>query len=158
MFVRLLLLFVLVAGAELAVLVWVAQQTGLLVTVLIIVTTGVVGVALTRWQGVRAWKAIGNDLAAGRAPAASVIDGVMILVAGLLLLTPGLISDTCGFLLLVPRIRAVAGRRLAGFLKGRFGARFKTYVSRPDGFAQGEVIDAEFRRTDAKPIEDRRPQ
>ncbi|MGC1276192.1 MAG: FxsA family protein [Planctomycetaceae bacterium] len=154
MFIRLLLLFILVAAAELAILVWLAQQTGFLVTVLIILSTGILGAALTRWQGWRAWNAIRGDVAAGRMPAASVIDGVMILVAGAFLLTPGLLSDTCGFLLLLPPVRAVLRRPLLAYVAKRLGA----FKARAGGFAQGEVIDAEFRRADAKPIEDRTHQ
>lgn len=155
MFLRLLLLFILFAGTELTLLLWVASRVGFLVTVLIILSTAILGVSLTRWQGLRAWIAIQGDLAAGRMPAASVIDGLMILIAGTFLLTPGLISDACGFLLLVPPVRAVIGRRLVAFLKGRVGTRFQMYTARRSEFTQGEVIDAEFRRTDATPIEDR---
>jgi UPF0716 protein FxsA len=158
MLIRLLLLFILIVAAELALLLWLTQQTGFLVTVLVILGTGVLGASLARWQGLRAWNAIRSDIAAGRMPAASVVDGVMILLSGAFLLAPGLISDICGCLLLIPRIRTAVSRVLIAYFTRRLGSRLKKYGAQANGFTQGEVIDAEFRRTDIERIEDRAPK
>ena len=82
MLIRLLLLFVLVAAGELALLVWLSQQAGFAATVLVILGTGLLGAALARWQGLRAWRSIRGDVEAGRMPTATVVDGVLILLAG----------------------------------------------------------------------------
>lgn len=158
MLLRLLLLFILAAAAELALLGWLAQRAGFAATLLVIVGTGLVGASLARWQGLRAWRSIRSDLAAGRLPAASVVDGVTVLLAGALLIAPGLISDVCGFLLLIPQVRRIASRNLIHFLKRRLGAGFERFGSRVGGSAHGEIIDAEFRRTDVERIENRPPE
>ena len=70
-----------------------------------LITTGAVGAWLTRRQGLKALAAVRSDVEHGIVPAAGLLDGVLILAAGLLLLTPGLLTDTAGLLLLVPRVR-----------------------------------------------------
>jgi len=156
MLLRLLLLFTLVPIVELAILVWLTMETSLLATAAIVLSTGFIGAAVAKWQGFRAWAAIRQDLAAGRAPAASVADGVLILFAGGFLLTPGLLTDVAGFSLLIPRVRAWIRQRLLEYFRKRVEIRMQTFAARTGGFAQGEVFDAEFRRADAAPIEERR--
>lgn len=97
--------FIVVPVLELAVLFRVHDAVGTLNTLAIIVGTGVIGAILARLQGLMVVMAIQRDLAEGRMPAPRLIDGMMILVAGVLLVTPGLITDTAGFLLLVPAVR-----------------------------------------------------
>jgi UPF0716 protein FxsA len=154
MLVRLLLLFTLVPIAELAILIWLVRRTDLLTAVVLIFATGAVGALLAKWQGFRAWRAIRADLNAGRLPAASVLDGVMILVAGALLLTPGLLTDVFGFLLLVPRVRSVFRLALLEFLRRRVTVHVQNLTARAGSVAPGDVIDVEFRRADASPLED----
>ena len=155
MLLRLLLLVTLIPAAELAILIWLTKETSLATTVLIVLSTGVLGAAIARWQGFRAWNATRQDLAAGRAPAASVADGVLILFAAALLLLPGLLTDVAGFVLLVPRARVWFRTRLLEYFRQRVNIRMQTFAARAGGFAQGEVIDAEFRRADAASIEQR---
>ncbi len=90
---------------ELAVLLKVHQSLGLGNTLAIVIFTGVVGAVLARAQGLMVMTAIQRDLAEGRMPAPRLMDGVMILIAGVLLITPGLITDSAGFLLLLPPVR-----------------------------------------------------
>jgi len=91
---------------ELVVLFKVHQAFGLGNTLAIVVFTGIVGAVLARAQGIMVMTAIQRDLAEGRMPAPRLMDGVMILIAGVLLITPGLITDSAGFLLLLPPVRA----------------------------------------------------
>jgi UPF0716 protein FxsA len=98
-------LFVAMPILELAVLIEVHQSVGFGNTLAIVVLTGVVGAFLARAQGLIVMAQIRRDLAEGVMPAPRLIDGMMILVAGVLLITPGLITDTAGFLLLLPPIR-----------------------------------------------------
>ena len=104
-FSLLVAVFIIMPILELAVLFKIYEKVGLTETVALMIITGFIGAALTKWQGMSVLKKIRIDLAEGRMPAPRLIDGVMIIVAGLLLITPGLITDTVGFLLLVPFIR-----------------------------------------------------
>ena len=97
--------FILIPIAELAVLLHVKDIVGLGNTIVIVVLTGFGGAILAKWQGLMVMSNISRDLSQGRTPAPHMIDGVMILVAGLMLITPGLITDTVGFLLLIPIVR-----------------------------------------------------
>jgi UPF0716 protein FxsA len=101
----LLLLFVVVPALELALLIEVGSRIGTLATLAIIVATGVLGAALARQQGVRTIGAIQSELARGELPASAMVDGVIILMAGALLITPGILTDAVGFACLVPAVR-----------------------------------------------------
>ena len=154
MLLRLLLLFTLVPLAELALLLWIGGRIGLLATVTLILVTGALGAALARRQGLATWRRFQEALAAGRLPGRELLEGLLILVAAALLLTPGVLTDAAGFLLLVPPARRWIVRRADLGLRGRLvvaggppgpgparGAR-----SGPD--AGPEVIDAEFEVVD----------
>ncbi len=90
---------------ELAVLIELHGRVGFLPTIMLVFLTGIAGAALVRRQGIAIIFRIRQEMAAGNLPAPQMIDGVMILVAGALLVTPGLITDVSGFLLLVPAVR-----------------------------------------------------
>lgn len=151
MLLRLLLLFTLVPLAELALLVWLDRRTSLGITLAVVLSTGFLGAALARWQGLKVWTAFRAELAAGRLPANAAIDGLLVLVAAAFLLTPGLLTDTAGFLLLVPAVRAFVRPRLLARLRRKVEVRMRGFRG-PGG---GEVLDAEFRRADTMPIEHR---
>lgn len=124
MFVRLLALFVLLPLAELALLIQIGQWIGLGWTLALVVATGFLGAALARRQGLRAWVAIQTELRAGRMPARELVDGLLILIGGIVLLTPGILTDLAGFALLVPATRAAVKRSLR--------RRFERAVERGD--------------------------
>jgi UPF0716 protein FxsA len=94
---KLLLLFIVVPIVELIVLIQLGGLIGTLATIGIIVITGALGASLARWQGLSVLRQIQLDVAAGRLPAGSLVDGVIILMAAALLVTPGLlITDGAG--------------------------------------------------------------
>lgn len=99
---RLICLFVVVPLVELAILLQVGQWIGLWPTVGLVVATGIAGAALARHQGMRALLAVQEELAGGRLPGRSLLDGLSILVGGAFLLTPGILTDVAGFSLLFP--------------------------------------------------------
>ena len=105
-FTCLVTLFIAIPILELVVLLKVHQGFGLGNTIVIVVLTGIVGATLARAQGIMVMTLIRRDLAEGKMPAPRLMDGVMILIAGVLLITPGLITDSVGFLLLLPPVRA----------------------------------------------------
>lgn len=112
MFARLLAAFILIPLVELILLLQVARVMGPGPTLILIIVTGILGASLARQQGFRAWTRIQQELQAGRVPASELIDGLLILIGGVVLLTPGLLTDACGFALLIPRIRQFVKKRL----------------------------------------------
>ena len=109
---RLLLLFVVLPAVELALLIEFGSRFGTLHTLALIVATGVVGAALARREGLSVMRQVQAEMAAGQLPAASLVDGAIILVAAALLVTPGVLTDAFGFLCLIPGFRAVIRRVL----------------------------------------------
>ncbi len=109
---RLLLLFVVLPTAELALLIEVGKRVGTGATLALIVVTGIVGASLARRQGLGVLGVVQRETAAGRLPASTLIDGVIILLAGALLVTPGILTDAFGFLCLVPAFRRLVKRKL----------------------------------------------
>ena len=116
MFGKLLLLFIGVPLVEVLILIKLGEMMGFGSTVLLVIGTGFLGALLARHQGLKAWLQITSELQAGRIPAAQMLDGLLIFVAGIVLLTPGLLTDILGFLLLLPFSRALfkawIGRKL----------------------------------------------
>lgn len=115
-FGRLLLLFLIVPFLDLILLVSVGERIGLGPTVAIVVLTAVVGSWLARREGMAAWRRVQERLKTGGVPGPELVDGVVILVAGTLLLTPGFLTDAAGLLGLFPPTRALARR----WLRSRF--------------------------------------
>lgn len=115
MLIRLLLLFTVVPLVELWLLLRLHEVTSLGFTLGLVLLTGIVGAALAKRQGLATLGRIRDELGAGRMPTNALQDGLLILLAGVLLVTPGLLTDTLGFSLLFPparrRIREWLGRR-----------------------------------------------
>jgi UPF0716 protein FxsA len=110
MLVRLMLLFVLMPLTELAILVYLGTIIGALYTILIVVATGILGAILARNQGLATISRIRISIERGIMPANELFDGVLILAGGLLLLTPGVITDIVGFVVLIPQTRSIIKR------------------------------------------------
>ena len=119
MLLPLVLLFIVVPIAELALLIQVGQAIGVWWTVGLLFADALLGAWLLRTQGRAAWARFNEALGAGRIPHREVIDGVLIILGGALLLTPGFITDIFGLLFLIPPTRAVMRRLLVrrGMLK-----------------------------------------
>ncbi|MDP6442903.1 MAG: FxsA family protein [Pirellulaceae bacterium] len=120
MFARLLFLFVAVPLIELGLLLWLAELMGWQWSLALVIVTGVVGSALARAQGWKAYSEIQQRISAGSAPTEPIMDGLMILIAGCLLLTPGILTDVVGFSLLIPPCRRVYRIWLAAWIQRRF--------------------------------------
>jgi len=129
---KLLLLFILVPAIELVLLIQIGQWVGVLPTLGLIFLTGAIGAFLVRRQGLQVWGHIRSEFQTGRLPADSLLDGAIILVAGGLLLTPGILTDTAGFLCLVP-----ASRRL---IKGVIWTRLERMAQK------GQIFGTSFER------------
>ena len=90
---RLLLLFIVVPAVELALLIEIGQRVGTLATLALIVASGVLGAALARTQGLQVLANVRTRINAGELPADSLLDGLLILIASALLVTPGVLTD-----------------------------------------------------------------
>jgi len=107
MFSRLLLLFIGLPLLEIVILVKLGEVIGFWPTIGLVVVTGVLGASLAKAQGFLVYNRIQNELAAGRIPTGELVDGLLILIGGIVLLTPGLLTDLFGFALLIPPVRAL---------------------------------------------------
>jgi UPF0716 protein FxsA len=136
MFFRLLLVFTLVPLAELYLLLQVGSVLGVGLTILLVVGTGVVGAYLARLEGWRTLRQMQDNLHNGIAPTGGLIDAALILGAGLLLITPGIVTDMVGFGLLFPPSRAGLKRAIRRRLEAHTPASSSTIevevIRRPD--------------------------
>lgn len=135
----LLVAFIVVPLAEIAVLIQVGSLIGLMPTLALIILTAVVGTWKLRQQGFAVLKRAQRQLEQGVMPVAEVFEGLCLLIAGALLLTPGFITDACGALLLLPPLRALLYRRVGHYLE-------RHVVQAPGGRPQGQppVLDGEY--------------
>jgi len=117
MIVYLILLFTVVPIVELALLIKIGQYLGVGYTLAIVIITGITGAYLAKLQGLITLRRIQEDIKGGRMPADKLFDGVLILCSGILLLTPGLITDVIGFMGLVPVSRNLFKRYLKQKIK-----------------------------------------
>jgi len=137
------LLFLSVPLIEIYLLIKIGGWIGPVATVFMVVITAIIGVYLLRLQGFSTLQRVRGALARGQVPAAEMIEGAVLLVAGALLLTPGFFTDALGFLALVPGLR----RPLAAW----FVDRNVTLHNWEDSDAPAQpprTIEGEFRRED----------
>ena len=130
----LVLAFIIVPLLELAVIIQVGQGLGVLPTIGLLLVVSIVGAWLVKFQGLGVMNRIRRQLAAGQMPTDELVNGVLILVAGALMLPPGFITDAVGLSLLFPPSRAVVRR----FLAQRFRA---SIITGPGSGPDGGIID-----------------
>ncbi len=118
---------------EIAIFIRLGEAIGLWWTLGIIVLTAVVGTALLRWQGLDTLRRARAAFGRGQLPMAEVLDGLFLLIAGVLLLTPGFFTDVVGFSLFIPPIRALLLARIVQAGTRRAGARSASDGSTIDG-------------------------
>jgi UPF0716 protein FxsA len=156
------IIFVLIPVVELSVLIRVGEVLGSWNTVALVILTAVVGVSLVRSQGLSTLMSVQKKLATGEAPGQEIVEGMMLAMAGILLLIPGFVTDLIGLILLTPITRAPLARyfyqRMQ--LKVVAGAQFRAGTNPfepPHQRGQGgDVFEGEFERK-ADPS-DKRPE
>jgi UPF0716 protein FxsA len=164
---RLFLLFTLVPLVEIYLLVKIGGLVGVWPTIGLVCLTGFLGASLARREGRRALARYQEALARGQLPEEGIVSGLLILVGGVLLIAPGVLTDLSGLALMIPPIRRAVARRINAGLEKRistgsiqvmhlgptgFGmSGFGPDVGRPDGV----VVDAEV--VDAEVVEPREP-
>ncbi|MCK4260893.1 MAG: FxsA family protein [Halanaerobiales bacterium] len=135
MFLRLLLIFSVIPLVELALLIKVGGYIGTLWTIILVAGTGMIGITLARSQGFQLIGEIKSTLNQGQIPADHLIQGLLILIGAVMLLTPGLLTDTSGFILIIPITRKFVTRyvkkRVQKWInKGKFNVSYSEFVSR----------------------------
>ena len=119
MLLKLILIFTIVPFIELSLLIELGSVIGTLPTILVVVITGVIGAFMARIAGLSVLFKIQENLRQGIFPRDELFDGVLILIGGAFLLTPGLLTDALGFFLLLPLGLSAVKRWLQEILKRR---------------------------------------
>jgi len=169
LFPLIVLLFIAFPIAEIALLITVGEKIGVLATLAIVIGTAILGTTLLRTQGFGVLARVNQAMREGEMPVVPVMEGMFLLIAGAFLLTPGLITDTIEFVLLVPPLRIVIARFfLSRMLKGsvvswQVHSSKEHFGNSPDdnGPFDGQkaerydlgdnVIEGEFERVDEEP-------
>jgi UPF0716 protein FxsA len=135
MFGLLLLFFTVIPITELALIISIGGKIGVAWTIIIVLGTGIAGAYLARLQGLMTIRRVQYEMAQGRVPGKEIIDAMLIFAAGLLLLTPGFLTDITGFFLLMPfgraLVRAFLHRRLAAMVQS---GSVQVHFHHRDGF------------------------
>ncbi len=141
-----LLLFILAPVAEIWLMIDIGSVIGAGWTVLAIITTAIIGATLVRYQGIGVYTRMNQSASRGELPAMEMIEGLALFISGILLLTPGFITDTVGFLILIPPLR----RWFALNMLKRFFIipNAANPTSGDDPSADPKTIEGEFRRID----------
>ncbi|TMM41439.1 FxsA family protein [Colwellia ponticola] len=168
MFQLLFVLFIIIPIIEITVIMQVGALLGLWPTVAIVILSAWLGAKYVRQQGLATLQSVQTKMAQGEMPSGEIVTGLMLLVAGVLLVTPGFVTDIFGLLLLIPGVRAAIGRKVQAHIKvNQFGASAsfhqeatgnvyeheKTadpFTSPPESIShhQGETLEGEFKRKD----------
>jgi len=121
MFLKLFLLFIIIPVIEIYLIIKVGSLIGALPTVALLLLISLAGASLVRHQGFSVLRRIQSELAQGRLPASELLDGAMILVGGVLLLTPGFFTDFFGLFFLIPFTRSIIKQFIGIWLQRRLG-------------------------------------
>jgi len=157
------LLFIIIPLVELYFIIAVGEQIGAFWTVILVLLTAFIGVNLLRVQGMSTLMRAQQNMAQGQTPAMEMMEGIALAVAGILLITPGFITDSIGFLLLFPASRRAIIRYMmarsvmhsGGFSGSSVEFRMPGQPQRPSASAEtskkkktGRTIEGEFHRED----------
>ena len=138
--VVLLLVFILLPIAELYTIIRMSGAIGFFNTLGVMILIAIIGSWLVRREGFRVWNRFNDAVAAGQVPAREILDGVLILGAGALLLTPGFLSDVFGLLMLFPPTRIMFRSYL--LRRSRRGSMiFRTWRGPGEGFIDTDARD-----------------
>lgn len=154
MVLALFLIFIVVPVIEISILIEVGDQLGVLTTVALVILTAAIGASLVRSQGLQTLMSAQQKLQQGQEPGQEVIEGIMLAIAGVLLVTPGFATDILGLLVLTPMTR----KPIANYFLSKMivkSAQGSPFGGQPfsGGFGanqekDGDVIDGEFSRKD----------
>jgi len=139
-----LLLFLAIPLIEIYFLIQVGEVIGAIPTVLMVVFTAVLGAILLRVQGLSTLRRVQAAAARGEVPALEMLEGMMLLVGGALLLTPGFFTDAIGFICLISPLR----RALIRYWIKRYGANIQGQAGRRSASKAPKTLDGEYWKED----------
>ena len=158
MFRFLFVLFIIIPIIEIALLIQVSDVIGGFATITLVVVTAILGAKMVKTQGMGALQNVQAQMAQGQMPAKELFTGICVVIAGVLLLTPGIMTDVFGLLLLTPAIRnkLAAGlasqatvRMSAGMQQGPSPFAGQQHAEREQGqMERPTTIDGEYERKD----------
>lgn len=119
MFFKLFLIFTIIPVIELALLIKIGTIIGTLNTILLVIFTAMLGAYLVKMEGLGVMTRFQQNMHEGRFPAEEIFDGALILIAGALLVTPGVTTDIIGFLLVIPSSRLIIKQYLKKYIQYR---------------------------------------
>ncbi|MAJ90645.1 MAG: exlusion protein FxsA [Legionellales bacterium] len=137
-----LILFITIPLVEIAIIIKIGSIIGAGYTIALVIGTAFLGVSLLRIQGISTLAKVQANISRGQLPATELIEGLILLISGALLLTPGFFTDTIGFLMLVPTLRQrLAETFFVNFMKNRINIRQKQ--TRNGNIIEGEHWDSD---------------
>jgi UPF0716 protein FxsA len=119
MFLKLLLLFIVTPLVEMAILIELGRRFGTWHTIGIVVLTGLIGASLAKAQGLQVYRNLTRSLYNGELPHNHLIEGLLLFVGGALLITPGVLTDIVGFVLVLPWTRRLVREQVKSQLRKR---------------------------------------
>lgn len=142
------LILIIVPIIEITLFVQIGGAIGLGWTLLVILATAMLGARAIRRQGIDALTRAQAQMVTGKPPVGEIVHGVLILMAGILLLTPGFMTDALGFLLLVPATRLFVLELAAGFILPKLFSGFSVRRGSTQNPADAKIIDGDYRVED----------
>ncbi len=142
------IIFFLLPALEMYTLIEVGKVLGSVFTVFLVFMTAVVGAFMLRAQGLSTLLSFNNKVKSGEVPAKEVVSAALLAFSGVLLLLPGFLTDSMGFLLLIPMVRHVLAKRIVAkgvFTVTREFEESRVYAFFNENFRQGEVYEARRR-------------
>jgi len=122
-------ILILIPAIEVGIFIWTGAHIGIIPVVLLIILTGIAGVALFRQQGAEVWRRAQFAMYNNEPPANEIMDGICIIIGGIFLIAPGFFTDFLGFLFVLPWTRPPF-RRLIGFIMMKFIAKGNFIIRR----------------------------
>jgi UPF0716 protein FxsA len=135
LFLLLLIIFIVIPIIEISLFIEIGSFIGSFNTILLIFTTALIGVYFVRQQGISTYSKLYNQLQNQEAPIQTMFEGLVILISGILLITPGFFTDALGFLGLIPLTRVIFIKIVANSVLSRYGMKNQ---SSDDGFIEGD--------------------
>lgn len=117
---KLFFLFTVTSLVELALLIWIGQYLGIMVTIGLVLLTAVIGATMAKIEGIRVWTRLLRELRQGNIPTDELVEGGLIFAGGITFLTPGFITDTLGILCLIPPTRRLFRNFVKSWIREKF--------------------------------------
>ena len=130
-------LFILIPIIEISLFIEIGSIIGSFYTIMLIFVTAIVGVFFVRQQGISTFQKLTSQLQNLETPVQTMFEGLVILISGILLITPGFFTDALGFLGLIPFSRIIFIKLVASYILSRYGKR----SDQSENTIEGEFID-----------------